>query len=121
MIIIIFFLYVLYKVFSHICKTDPEKLQRLIPVEGDICKPSLGISGQDRMIITDNVSVIFHLAATIRFDEHIKKSLQFNVLGVREIVKLARATKNLKVIVFILIYIDIYISVSFTLVIVSHA
>ena len=83
--------------FSYLLKKSPDILKRLVPVEGDLCQPGLGISQEETKRITDNVSVIFHLAATIRFHEHIKKSLQFNVLGVREVVQLARQIKDLKV------------------------
>ncbi len=83
--------------FSHLRKINPEGLERLIPIEGDISLPGLGINDIDLQTITDNVSVIFHLAATIRFNEHLKKALSFNVLGVREVVQLARKTKKLEV------------------------
>ncbi len=83
--------------FSHLRNINPEGLERLIPIEGDISLPGLGINDIDLQTITDNVSVIFHLAATIKFDELLKKSLLFNVLGVREVVQLARKTKKLEV------------------------
>ena len=68
-----------------------------MPIGGDISLPGLGISEEDRKTITNSVSVIFHLAATIRFDEPIRKALQINVLAVREMVQLARQIKKLKV------------------------
>ena len=86
-----------FQVFSYLHKNSPESLQRLVPIEGDISQPGLGISNEDLQSITDNVSVIFHLAATIKFNEHLRKSLLLNVVGVREIVQLARKAKNLQV------------------------
>ncbi len=83
--------------FSYLLKKSPDIFKRIVPVEGDLCQPGLGISKEDTKQITDNVSVIFHLAATIKFNDHIKKSLQFNVFGVREVVQLARQVKDLKV------------------------
>ena len=41
-------------------------------IEGDLLLPSLGISKEDRKLITDNVSIVFHSAATVRFDEPLK-------------------------------------------------
>ncbi len=41
-------------------------------VEGDLLLPSLGISKEDRQRMIDNVSIVFHSAATVRFDEPLK-------------------------------------------------
>ena len=35
-------------------------------------KPNLGLSEEDTATITDNVSVVFHSAATVKFDEPLK-------------------------------------------------
>ena len=85
------------QVFSALRKECPDALKRLVPIEGDISLPGLGMSEENWKTITNSVSVIFHLAATIRFDEPIRKALQFNVLGVREVVRLARQSNKLQV------------------------
>ena len=41
-------------------------------VEGDLLLPRLGLSELDRQHIVDNVSIVFHSAATVRFDEPLK-------------------------------------------------
>ena len=40
----------------------------MVPIIGDISEPNLGIRQEDIKLITDNASVVFHLAATIKFD-----------------------------------------------------
>lgn len=42
------------------------------------------------------MSVIFHGAATVRFDEHIKKSVLINVRGTKEMLNLARECPKLQ-------------------------
>ena len=41
-------------------------------VEGSLEQPDLGISEENLQSITNNVSVVFHIAATIKFDAHLK-------------------------------------------------
>lgn len=48
-------------------------------------------------MLISNVDVIFHAAATVRFDENIKLAFSINVNGTRDILNLARQIKNLKV------------------------
>jgi fatty acyl-CoA reductase len=76
----------------------------------------LGLSITDRNKLINEVTVIFHGAATVRFDEHIRVAMNINVLGTRELLKLAKEVTNLKVRfeinllkIYIYIYIYIYI------------
>jgi len=43
------------------------------------------------------VNIIFHGAATVRFDEHIRVAMNINVFGTRELIMLARSITKLKV------------------------
>ena len=56
-----------------------EKLKKLCALEGDITSPKLGLSREDEHTLTTEVSVIFHSAATVKFDEDLSKSLAMNV------------------------------------------
>lgn len=59
-------------VFSRIRRENEKLLTKVIPVSGDITYPGLGISSSDLKVLRENVSVVFHVAATIRFDEPLK-------------------------------------------------
>ncbi len=85
------------QLFDVVRKSSPEIFRRIVPIEGDISQTGLGIKEEDVQTITDTVSVVFHLAANINFNAPLREALQFNVLGVREIVKLAKKMKNLEV------------------------
>lgn len=43
-----------------------------------------------------NVNIIFHAAATVRFDENLKLAFSINVNGTRGVLDLAREMENLK-------------------------
>lgn len=57
----------------------------------------LDISESDRTELIKNVSVIFHCAANVRFDQPIKDAVNMNTLGTNRMLKLAEQMKLLKV------------------------
>jgi fatty acyl-CoA reductase len=76
---------------------DPETLRKIVPIAGDITLPELGISEADQKMLTDEVSVVFHSAATVKFDEKLKLSINVNVQGTKRIVELCKRMKHLVV------------------------
>lgn len=44
----------------------------MIAIEGDLLEDELGLSEQDKQLLAENVNIIFHSAATVRFDEPLK-------------------------------------------------
>ena len=79
--------------FTLLDKNDAKK--KIIALEGDVIKPYLGISIKDRIAIVDNVSLVFHCAASIRFDEPLKNSLDNNVLATKHIIDLCKQFKQI--------------------------
>ena len=78
-------------------KERPEALNKLVPVFGDISLPELGMSQADQKILTDSVSVVFHSAATVRFDETLKLAVGMNILGTKRVVQLCHKMLKLEV------------------------
>ena len=72
-------------------------MNKLVPVSGDITLPGLGLSPSDVKMLTDNVSVVFHSAATVKFDEELKMSVNMNVQGTRRLAELCHKMTNLVV------------------------
>lgn len=71
--------------------------EKLLPMLGDMTELRLGLSDEDYNFLVQNVSVIFHVAASVRFDETIKDATIMNVRGTREVVQLAKNMKKIKV------------------------
>ena len=69
----------------------------MVPIKGDITQPHLGISPTDRATLEQNVSVVFHAAATIKFDEELRLSVAMNVQGTLRLVELCNNMKKLVV------------------------
>ena len=66
-------------------------------IEGDTGASDLGLSLNDREILRDNVNIIFHCAATVRFDEKLRQAVNINVRGTKLMLLFAKEMKNLKV------------------------
>ncbi|VVC29754.1 Male sterility, NAD-binding,NAD(P)-binding domain,Forkhead-associated (FHA) domain,Fatty acyl-CoA [Cinara cedri] len=71
-------------------------VEKLVPVLGDLSEIRLKLSDDDYNTLAENVSIVFHVAATIRFNEPIKNAILLNVRGTREVVRLAKQMVNLK-------------------------
>lgn len=84
------------KPFSFLLAEDDPLKKKVVPVEGDITKQGLGFSEEDRQTLVDNVHVVFHCAASIRFDAPLKESLDFNVFATKQVIDLCRQVKQLK-------------------------
>lgn len=66
-------------------------------VAGDCSKAGLGLDLNDRQTLISNITIIFHAAATIKFDESLKLAVDINVHGTKDVLELAKETINLKV------------------------
>lgn len=75
----------------------PKFRHKIIGIAGDCALPDLGISDTDRQMLKERVNIVFHVAATVRFDEKLKLALDINVNGTREVMRLCRDIADLKV------------------------
>lgn len=82
------------KLFSLLCEKDPEALNKLIAVQGDVGLEGLGLSADDAEKLR-NVSVVFHSAASVRFDDLLKSAIILNTRGTHEVIRFALTLENL--------------------------
>ncbi|XP_022240976.1 putative fatty acyl-CoA reductase CG5065 isoform X2 [Limulus polyphemus] len=75
------------EIFRNIRKKQPHLLSKLVPVHGDIILPGFGLRPSDMTLIANEVSVVFHSAATVKFDEPLKRSVEMNIIGTRRLVE----------------------------------
>lgn len=66
-------------------------------IYGDVGVEGLGISSEDLSLLCQNVSVIFHSAATLDFESGLKLTTDVNLLGTRRLLELAKKMPKLKV------------------------
>ncbi|XP_049839901.1 putative fatty acyl-CoA reductase CG5065 isoform X2 [Schistocerca gregaria] len=80
-------------------KLGKEQRGHVVAVAGDVAQLGLGLSPDDAEMLRHRVSVIFHVAATVRFDEKLQVAAATNVRGTKEVLRLARDMPNLKAVV----------------------
>ncbi|KAF5306584.1 hypothetical protein FQR65_LT07311 [Abscondita terminalis] len=84
--------------FDLLKKTQGEEiLDKVIAVRGDVTEDNLGLTPQLRKKLVEEVDVIFHMAATIRFDDPLKKAVLLNVRGTKYMLDFAKECKHLLV------------------------
>lgn len=83
--------------FDKLRKERPNDLNKIIPIHGDITSEELGISEADQALLSRMVSVVFHSAATVKFDEKLKLSVTINMLGTKRLVQLCQRMISLDV------------------------
>lgn len=74
----------------------------MVAIPGDITEPQLGLSPANRDTLIANVSVVFHSAATVKFDEPLNVSVNMNVCGTVKLIELCEAMPKLEVTLFFL-------------------
>lgn len=81
--------------FDNIRNSD--LLSKLTPISGDVSLPNFGLSPEDENRLKEDVSIVFHCAARVRFDDNLKEALDSNVKGPKRIAELCTNMKHLKV------------------------
>lgn len=88
------------QVFDRIrAEDDGEKLlSKITCIPGDITEPNLGMSDDHQKILLDDVTVVFHSAATVKFNESLETAARLNTVGTHRVVLFCRQMTKLKVI-----------------------
>ncbi|CAK9831533.1 Putative fatty acyl-CoA reductase CG5065 [Anthophora retusa] len=82
-------------VFTELRTTNPSAFDKVYPVEGDVSVPNLGLSQEDRNMLTQKVNIVFHSAATVKFNEPLKVAVNLNTKGTDRVIELCKNIKNL--------------------------
>lgn len=68
---------------------------KVVCVSGDVIEENLGLSAENLEILTNSVSVFFHMAANVRFDQPLKPEIIFNLKGTLNTLRVAEKMKKL--------------------------
>lgn len=89
------------KLFEKVKSEQQDYKQKCSAISGDIVQEGLGIDQSEEDILVRDVSVVFHSAATIKFDEDMKLSVEMNIVGVQRLLVLCKKMKRLEALVHI--------------------
>lgn len=71
-------------------------LSKIVPIAGDVAELGLAMAEEDKKRM-QGVSILFHVAASVRFDDPLKEAILMNTRGTRETVKFGRTLPKLAV------------------------
>ncbi|CAF1010767.1 unnamed protein product [Adineta steineri] len=84
------------RLFDTIRATNSDFTKIIHPIEGDLRSPNFGLSTHDEEMLIEKCHIVFHSAATVRFDEPLKTALEINLLGVKKMVHLCSKMRSLQ-------------------------
>lgn len=89
-------------VFQHLSKNDPNFLDRIKIVAGDLSECHLGIEKNDVILneLIENVEIMIHAAADVRLNESLYSLIWVNLVGTRDLLELAKKMRKLQVFVY---------------------
>ncbi|CAH1397839.1 unnamed protein product [Nezara viridula] len=87
--------------FGPLLKEVPDIMKKVTVLDGDMSVINLGLSEESIEELKNRVNIIFHSAATVRFNDPLHKAFLSNTRGTLEMCKLASETKNLEVFVHV--------------------
>ncbi|XP_050072868.1 uncharacterized protein LOC126560962 [Anopheles maculipalpis] len=88
-------------VFMNLKKDCPNFIDRVKLVDADLQHPSLGLSDESIEYIVNNAQIVLHAASDVRFDQALKKAIEVNVRGTRDLLRIAEKIVNLELFVYI--------------------
>ncbi|KAG5873648.1 hypothetical protein JTB14_001483 [Gonioctena quinquepunctata] len=83
-------------IFDRLKKECPKFRHKVVGIAGDCLLADLGLSIQDKKVLVNEVNIIFHVAATVRFDEKLRTAIAINIRAPQDILLLAHEMAQLK-------------------------
>lgn len=87
--------------FVPLLAIDPNYMDRVRAIDGNTRELKVGLSNEIRNELIDNVHIILHAAADVRFDNTLKELTLVNLRGTRELLNLAAECKQLHMFAYI--------------------
>ncbi|CAH1107706.1 unnamed protein product [Psylliodes chrysocephalus] len=88
-------------VFGRIKQENIDVFLKVKAVCGDITHVNLGINKKEVTILLDKIDIVFHSAATVKFNEDLKQALIYNTLGTKQVLEFCTKIKQLKSFVYV--------------------
>ncbi|XP_069479707.1 fatty acyl-CoA reductase 1 isoform X4 [Ambystoma mexicanum] len=89
------------KLFDRLRAEHPECAEKVIPISSELTQPQLDLSLEDQELLINCIDIVFHCAATVRFNESLRDAMQLNVIATRQLVLLAQRMKKLEVFIHV--------------------
>lgn len=87
--------------FDKLRNTRPGFEKKVVPLQGDLMEPGLGLSPELRQLLIEETDIIIHNGATVMFTEQISVALKINVLATKEMLDLASECRHVKAFMYV--------------------
>ncbi|KAJ0175831.1 hypothetical protein K1T71_008990 [Dendrolimus kikuchii] len=87
--------------FNRLVEEKPEALKKIIPIGGDLTSDNLGISTSDQELLKENVSIVIHSGATVKFTDPLHIAMDINFGGTQKMLELSKKMKKLEAFVYV--------------------
>lgn len=88
---------IVFQLFDRLRTEKPDALQKVMVMQGDVLLEELGLTLESKATLQEEVSVVFHCAATLRLEANLKDAVEMNAFGTWRVLQLARGMTQLKV------------------------
>jgi len=61
-----------WQLFDNLRNEQPDFMSKVHAVTGNIADEGLGLQADEQAYLEENINIVFHSAATVRFDEPLK-------------------------------------------------
>ncbi|KAK6644997.1 hypothetical protein RUM43_001273 [Polyplax serrata] len=82
-------------VYEMLLRKQPGILKKMTLINSDLTQDEI-LSEEDRRMLVKEVDIVFHCAATVRFDEKLRQAVNINVKSTKYLLDMAREMSNLK-------------------------
>ena len=87
--------------FNKLQKESPQAFSKVKYVDGDMLLDNLGLSEEHISELQEQVNVVVHSAASVRFDAPLRDAVNMNLKGTKKLLDIARSFKRLEVFVHV--------------------
>ncbi|XP_074032397.1 putative fatty acyl-CoA reductase CG5065 isoform X2 [Leptinotarsa decemlineata] len=86
--------------FERLRKSQPDAFAKIVLVNGDVNTEGLGLKTEDFDLLINNVSVVFHMAATLKLEASLKDAIEQNTAGTARVIDVCKQIKKLDCFVY---------------------
>ena len=83
-----------FQMYDDIKAKHPSVFHKVYPVKSDMSLSNLGLSQEDRNLLLEKVNIVFHAAATVRFNEPLHVAVNVNTKGTARVIELWSELKH---------------------------
>ncbi|XP_049638841.1 fatty acyl-CoA reductase 2-like [Suncus etruscus] len=89
------------KLFDKVREACPNMQKKIRAIYADLKHQDLGISEEDLQELLKSTNLVFHCAATVRFNDSLRNSVQINIIATQQLLRMASQMTSLEAFIYI--------------------